>query len=143
MSKLTRIATPLMAVAIMSSVPFMALAQTSQALLPTSDTTEEQRKGFLAGKLFWLSGVLGGGAPVWILDPRDAQYLNTTLEELRKSAAVLAAEGALRLAEDAEYAVATAKLMEQREAYQAELAQALTFIKPTFNEDMRGGLTNM
>ena len=39
MSKLTRIATPLMAVAIMSSVPFMALAQTSQALLPTSDTT--------------------------------------------------------------------------------------------------------
>ena len=38
MSKLTRIATPLMAVAIMSSVPFMALAQTSQSLL-TSDTT--------------------------------------------------------------------------------------------------------
>jgi hypothetical protein len=38
MSKLTRIATPLMAVAIMSSVPFMALAQTSQSLLP-SDTT--------------------------------------------------------------------------------------------------------
>ena len=30
MSKLTRIATPLMAVAIMSSVPFMALAQNSQ-----------------------------------------------------------------------------------------------------------------
>jgi hypothetical protein len=40
MSKLTRIATPLMAVAIMSSVPFMALAQTSQALL-TSDTTAQ------------------------------------------------------------------------------------------------------
>jgi hypothetical protein len=31
MSKLTRIATPLIAVAIMSSVPFMALAQNSQA----------------------------------------------------------------------------------------------------------------
>jgi hypothetical protein len=31
MSKLTRIATPLMAVAIMSSVPFMALAQNSQS----------------------------------------------------------------------------------------------------------------
>lgn len=108
-----------------------------------NDTTEEQRKGFLAGKLFWLSGVLGGGAPVWILDPRDAQYLNTTLAELRKSAQALAIEGALRLAEDAEYASATAKLMERREAYQAELAHTLAFIKPTFNEDMRGGLTNM
>jgi hypothetical protein len=116
---------------------------TKQKQFSFNDTTEAQRKGFLAGKLFWLSGVLGGGAAVWILDPRDAQYLNTTVEELRKSAAVLAAEGALRLAEDAEYAVATAKLMEQREAYQAELAQTLTFIKPTFNEDMRGGLTNM
>lgn len=31
MSKLTRIATPLIAVAIMSSVPFMTLAQSSQA----------------------------------------------------------------------------------------------------------------
>jgi hypothetical protein len=116
---------------------------TKQKQFSFNDTTEAQRKGFLAGKVFWLSGVLGGGAPVWILDPRDAQYLNTTLEELRKSAAVLVAEGALRLAEDAEYASATAKLMERREAYQAELAQALIFIKPTFNEDMRGGLTNM
>jgi hypothetical protein len=108
-----------------------------------NDTTEAQRKGFLAGKVYWLSGVLGAGAPVWILDPRDAQYLNTTLDELRKSAQVLVAEGMLGLAEGSEYASATAKLMERREAYQAELAQTLTFIKPTFNEDMRGGLTNM
>jgi hypothetical protein len=36
MSKLTRIATPLMAVAIMSSVPFMALAQNS----PTGSQTQ-------------------------------------------------------------------------------------------------------
>ena len=49
MSKLTRIATPLMAVAIMSSVPFMALAQTSQALLPTSDTTVQGRSATPAG----------------------------------------------------------------------------------------------
>jgi hypothetical protein len=33
--------------------------------------------------------------------------------------------------------------MERGEAYQAELAQTLLSIKPTFNEDMRGGLTNM
>ncbi len=108
-----------------------------------NDTTEEQRKSFLAGKLYWLSGVLGNGEPVWIMDPRDVQYLNTTLAELRKSAEILAAEGMLRLATDMEFAVPTPKLMERREAYEAEMAQTLAFIKPTFNEDMRGGHTNM
>ena len=42
-----------------------------------NDTTEAERRAFLAAKTFWLSGVLGGGRPVWLLDPRDAQYLNT------------------------------------------------------------------
>jgi len=108
-----------------------------------NDTTGEQRKAFLAGKLYWLSGVLGGGAPLWILDPRDAQYLNATVEELEGPARALAAEGFLRLAEDGEYAVPTPKLMDRREEYLAEMAQTLLFIKPSFNEDMRSGLTNM
>jgi hypothetical protein len=108
-----------------------------------NDTTEEQRSEFLAAKLFWLSGILGGGAPVWLLDPRDAQYLNTTVEELAKSVQALAAEGTLRIAGDLEYALATPKLMERQDAYRAELARTLLFIKPSFNEDMRSGLTNM
>ena len=58
-----------------------------------NDTTEAQRQEYLAAKVFWLSGVLGGGRPVWLLDPRDAQYLNTTVEELRKTAVTLAREG--------------------------------------------------
>jgi len=41
MSKLTRIATPLIAVAIMSSVPFMTLAQSSQAGNQTMNTTQD------------------------------------------------------------------------------------------------------
>ena len=48
---------------------------------------------FLLAKVFWLSGVLGNSQPVWIADPRDAQYLNTTAEELIRMAAVLAAKG--------------------------------------------------
>src|SRR6202008_2155629 len=63
-----------------------------------NDTTEAQRQEYLAAKVFWLSGVLGGGQPVWVLDPRDAQYLNTTVEELNKSAVALAREGVLLLA---------------------------------------------
>ena len=107
-----------------------------------NDTSEDQRKRFLAGKAYWLSGVLGAGEPVWLLDPRDAQYLNTTVEELRGAAAALAAEGLLRPA-DEEYGAATAKLMERRESYLAQLAWMLEFIRPSFNEEMRHGLTNM
>ena len=79
---------------------------------------------------------------MWLLDPRDAQYLNTTVEELRKATTALAAEGLLRLA-DEEYGSATAKLMERREAYLAQLTWMLEFIRPSFNEEMRHGMTNM
>lgn len=108
-----------------------------------NDTSAAQRKAFLACKLYWLSGVLGGGEPVWLLDPRDTQYLDTTVDELRASAGTLMAEGLLKLSPDAEYGAPTNKLMEQRDAYQARLAQTLESIRPSFNEQMRGGMTNM
>jgi len=108
-----------------------------------NDTTEGQRQEYLAAKVFWLSGVLGGGQPVWLLDPRDAQYLNSTVEELRKTTTALAGEGLIHLAADTEYATPTEALMGHRAQYKAELEHALAFIKPTFNEDMRGGHTNM
>lgn len=108
-----------------------------------NDTTEPQRRAFLAAKTYWLSGVLGGGAPVWLLDPRDTQYLNTTPGELKQSMDALAAEGSIAVAGDAEFASATPSLMSRKLQYESDLAQALAFIKPTFNEDMRGGHTNM
>jgi hypothetical protein len=112
-----------------------------------NDTTEEQRQEYLAAKVYWLSGVLGGGQPVWLLDPRDAQYLNTTVAELRKTAEALAGEGIIQLAgswaKDGEFATPTEALMGHRARYEVEMGEALAFIKPTFNEDMRGGHTNM
>ena len=108
-----------------------------------NDTTAEQRKQFLAGHVFWLSDVLGAGAPVWILDRRDAQYLNTTPAELRVAAQQLAAEGLISVSESGDHATATAKLADQRPQFEAEVADALGFIKPSFNEDMRSGNTNM
>jgi hypothetical protein len=107
-----------------------------------NDTTEEQRKEFLASKAYWLSGALGGGEPVWVLDPRDAQYLDTTVDDLRKTAQALGAGGLLQAA-DAEFAAATAKLMERAAEYRERLARTLESIKPAFNEDMRSGMTNM
>ena len=106
-----------------------------------NDTTEQQRTEFLAGKIYWLSGVLGGG-PVWVTDPRDAQYLNTTTAELAKAASALAGQGLLSLS-GGDWASATAKLQEQRERFEAEVEAGLKFIKPSFNEEMRAGHTNM
>lgn len=108
-----------------------------------NDTTDAQRQQFLAAKAFWLSGVLGGGEPVWLADPRDAQYLNTTVEDLKKTAASVAHEGIIRLAADTEFATPTEALMGHRDGYFQELEAALKFIKPSFNEDMRAGHTNM
>ncbi len=106
-----------------------------------NDTTAEDRDKFLAGHVYWLSHVLGAGAPVWVADPRDAQYLNTSAEEMKASAGRLAAAEAISL--DGAWAVPMPKLIDQREAFEAEVADALQFIKPSFNEDMRAGLTNM
>ncbi len=108
-----------------------------------NDTKEPQRQEYLAAKIFWLSGVLGSGKPVWVADPRDAQYLNTTVAELKKNAEALAGEGLVRLAADTEYATPSEALMGHRSKYVAQVAEAMAFIKPSFNEDMRGGHTNM
>ena len=106
-----------------------------------SDSTEAARHDFLALKVYWLSAVLGGSQPVWIADPYDAQYLNTTPEELQKDAAALAKDGLVTL--DGEFAAATAKLAGEGEHYHALLAHGLSLTKPEFNEEMRHGHTNM
>ncbi len=108
-----------------------------------TDTTEKQRMDFLALKVYWLSGVLGGGEPIWIADPRDAQYLNTQPEELMRIASAVAGKGLVRLTDEGEYASATPALLDLSAAYDAELAAALEATKPSFNEEMRAGHTNM
>ena len=108
-----------------------------------NDTSETQRRNFLAAKTFWLSGVLGNGAPVWLLDPRDAQYLNSTVAELKLCAEALANDGLITQSYDPAYASPTAALLAKKPEFVAELAHALAFIKPTFNEEMRHGHTNM
>ncbi len=106
-----------------------------------ADTTTQLRRDFLTAKIFWLSATLGGYQPVWIADPYDAQYLNTTPEELLIEAGALAKDGLLTLHGD--FAVATQKLGEQGERFRALLVHALLLTKPEFNEEMRAGHTNM
>jgi hypothetical protein len=106
-----------------------------------TDTDDRSRMDFLALKVYWLSGVLGGSQPVWVVDPRDAQYLNTTADELGRMAADLSRQGLIAL--DGEYATATPILMGHAEEYRAKLDAALATTRPTFNEEMRAGHTNM
>jgi hypothetical protein len=106
-----------------------------------TETNDEERLEYLLRKVYWLSGVLGEGSPVWIADPRDAQYLNTTEADLLRMAGSKAGEGLLVI--DGEFAAATLKLMARKLEYEAKLEAALNFTKPQFNESMRAGHANM
>ena len=106
-----------------------------------TETNDAERLEYLLRKVYWLSGVLGESKPVWIADPRDAQYLNTTEEDLLRMAGHEAADGLMVL--DGEFAFATPELMAKAPEYQAKLEAALDFTKPKFNESMRAGHANM
>jgi hypothetical protein len=106
-----------------------------------TETTDTERLEYLLCKVYWLSGVLGAGEPVWIADPMDAQYLNTTEADLLRMAGDKVGEGLIRL--EGEFAAATPLLMARAPEYQARLEAALNFTKPQFNESMRAGHANM
>jgi len=106
-----------------------------------TETDDKERLAYLLTKIYWLSGVLGSNKPVWIADPRDAQYLNTTEADLMRMAGHEAGEGLLAL--EGEYAAATPQLLARAPEYQAALEAALNFTKPQFNESMRSGHANM
>lgn len=108
-----------------------------------SETDEKVRKEFLALKLYWLSGVLGQGQPIWIADPRDEQYLNCSGEELKQASDALIQDGLAQLDADGQFASPTSRLMDCAEHYQSKLTEALALTKPAFNEEMRHGHTNM
>jgi hypothetical protein len=108
-----------------------------------ADTTDDTRRQYLASKVFWLSGILGQSKPVWIADPRDAQYLNTTVDAFSAIASELAGAGLLSLDNGGEFAAATPTLLAEEGDFRLRLNQALAFTKPAFNEEMRAGHTNM
>jgi hypothetical protein len=106
-----------------------------------TDTDDKARLEYLLSKVYWLSGVLGESKPVWIADPRDGQYLNTTEKDLLRMAADEAGEGLMVV--EGEFASATPALMARAAEFQARLDAALNFTKPQFNESMRSGHANM
>jgi len=106
-----------------------------------TETDDAARLEYLLLKTYWLSGVLGANQPIWIADPRDAQYLNTTEADLLRMAKDEAGQGLLALS--GEYAAPTPLLLARADQFRERLQKALAITKPTFNEEMRAGHANM
>jgi len=87
---------------------------------------------FLARKVYWgtklstqypVPSTESGGSKVWIGDPTDAQYLETSPAHLVEVAERLAGDGLVRM--DGEFALATAGLMGQAERFEAAMRTAV------------------
>lgn len=89
------------------------------------DATPQQIEGFVARKVFWLSG--SAQQPMMISDPCDAQYLGAAdpnmVDRLLAAAKDLASRGMLELAGD--YARATQGLLAQADAFHSIKDHAL------------------
>jgi hypothetical protein len=77
---------------------------------------------FLERKIYWGTKV-SGQERVWVGDPTEAQYLETTAEHLVSIAERMAEDGLVRM--EGEWAVATAGLMGQAEKFEAAMRTAV------------------
>ena len=83
--------------------------------------TEEEIARLLKRKVYWQTRVVGGA--VWIADPTEALYVESTTDYLLNIARRLATEGLMTL--EGEYASANASLMAQAETFEADMKAAL------------------
>ena len=83
--------------------------------------SEEEIARLLSRKVFWQTRVVGGA--VWIADPTEALYVESTTDYLLNVARRLATEGLMTL--EGEYASANASLMAQAETFEADMKAAL------------------
>jgi hypothetical protein len=94
--------------------------------------TDEVIATFIERKVYWgtkgsteypVPSTQGGGSKVWIGDPTDAQYLETTPEHLVEVAGRFAGDGLVRM--EGEWALATAGLMGRAERFEAAMRTAV------------------
>ncbi len=83
--------------------------------------SEEQIARLLSRKVYWQTRMVGGA--VWIADPIEALYVESTTDNLLNIARRLATEGLMTL--EGEYASANASLMAQAESFEADMRLAL------------------
>jgi len=75
----------------------------------------------LARKVYWQTKLVGG--TVWVGDPTEALYVETSAEHLQEVARKLESQGLIKL--DGERATASAALMERAAKFEADMRAAL------------------
>jgi hypothetical protein len=83
--------------------------------------SEEEIARLLSRKIYWQTRLVGGA--VWIADPTEALYVESSTDYLLNIARKLATEGLMTL--EGEYASANASLMAQAETFEADMRTAL------------------
>ena len=83
--------------------------------------TGEEIGRMIERKVYWQTRLVGGD--VWLGDPTEALYLDTTLDDIAEIAAGLAQQGLFTLAR--RHATALPALMDQKDRFESEMAEAL------------------
>jgi len=83
--------------------------------------SDDDMKLLVARKVYWQTRLAGG--PVWIGDPADALYVETSVTHMLETARGLAREELLTL--EGEWASANAALMAQAEKFEADMGLAV------------------
>ncbi len=83
--------------------------------------SDDEMMLLLARKVYWQTRLLGGA--VWIEDPTEALYVETSSEHLRDIAGKLEAQGLIKV--EGQWAAANPSLMAQAEKFEAEMRTAL------------------
>jgi hypothetical protein len=83
--------------------------------------TDDEIARMIERKVYWQTRLVGG--EVWLGDPTEALYLDTTIDHIAEIAAGLGQQGLITLTRD--YATALPVLMVQKDRFESEMAAAL------------------
>jgi hypothetical protein len=99
--------------------------------------SDDEVSKLIARKVFWHSRLLGG--KVWIGDPAEALYVESTVPHLLEIARGLAQSGLMTL--EGEWASANASMLAQAEKFEAEMKSAFADLekKHAFEDAKRAG----
>jgi hypothetical protein len=84
-------------------------------------TTDEEIARMIERKVYWQTRLVGG--EVWLGDPAEALYLESSADHIAEIAAGLAQQGLFTLARH--YATALPALMDPKDRFESEVAEAL------------------
>jgi len=82
--------------------------------------TDEEIAHLIERKVYWQTRLVGG--EVWLGDPTEALYLDTTIDHIAEIAARLSQQGLFTLAR--RHATALPALMDQKDRFESEMAEA-------------------